>query len=74
MNQIDIVIPIAPQDFHSLEFTYPFIKKAYPEGRIVVIANAQIEKQVSKLNNVLFLDEPERLLQNHNLHQIPLPK
>lgn len=57
MNQIDIVIPIAPQDFHSLEFTYPFIKKAFPEGRIVIIANAQIEKQVRTLNNVLFLDE-----------------
>lgn len=36
MNQIDIVIPIASQDIQSLKFSMPFIKKAFPEGRIVM--------------------------------------
>lgn len=56
---VDIVIPIAPNDFKSLVFSLPYIKRFLPCKQIVVIANASIREKVEALDCIGFIDEDE---------------
>ena len=57
MQELTVIIPIAPNDVDSFMKTFPYIKSNIDARKFVVIARDEVKDEISAINDIEFVDE-----------------